>query len=99
MENDAAPIADGASLSKFSRADAPQRNGISFTGGYHSLSLAIHATIGPDGSLIGPNEVRFDAHQLSSFLKRHLDSSRRALHRQLSSCGYISTAFVVQFYN
>src|SRR5437870_29287 len=63
----------------------------------NSLSLAVHTTIGPDGSPIGPNEVRFDAHQLSSLLKRHLDSRRRALHRQHGSCGSLSTAFVDQF--
>src|SRR5262249_38880818 len=97
MENEGSPIADGASLSNLSCADAAQSNGISVTGADDSLSLAIHTAVGPDGSPIGPHKVRFNAHQLSSLFKRYLDSRRRALQRQHGSCGSLSTAFVDQF--
>src|SRR5262245_45232873 len=97
MENEGSPIADGASLSNFSRAEAPQANGITITGPNDSLSLAIHTAVGPDGSPIGPHKVRFNANQFSSLLKRHLDSRLRALQRQHGSCGSLSTAFVDQF--
>src|SRR6266571_5856816 len=97
MENEGSPIADGASLSNLSCANAAHGNGVSFTGGYHSLSLAIHTAVGPDGSPIGPDQVRFYTHELSSLLKRHLEFRGRALQRQHGSSGSLSTAFVDQF--